>query len=96
MHVENGLKEASMNRMPGFTADFSVDASRQNSTGRIEAFSAEVNLVAGQVLMNRWAPWGPQGCIPNCICVGPDGCPCCTPEEIFGGGPRKPTWFFAS
>ena len=78
-----------MNRMPGFTADLSVSAPHHSYPVKTVALSAGMNLVEGQL----WLRGGVGTCIPNCICVGPDECPCCTADEIWGRGPRLPRWF---
>jgi hypothetical protein len=51
-----------------------------NYAQRAVQFLGGLNWVEAQ----RWIPTGRKWCIPNCICVGPDECPCCTSDEIMG------------
>ena len=74
--------------MPGFTADASLDETlgyfRSHSSGLFGFGSASVEA---QI---RFPPTGGQ-CWPDCVCVGPDACPCCStyvpgwPGIISGG-----------
>jgi hypothetical protein len=76
-----------MNRMPGFTAEHSVGGLHRNYGGKVITSPARMNSVRAQRLTIR----NPPGtCIPNCVCVGPYECPCCTFEEQWGRGPRRP------
>ena len=65
-------------RMPGFTAEaahYPSATSYGSRAARPEASGVLPSLVAP----------GPGRCIPGCICVTPEGCPCC--DSIF-----KPPW----
>jgi hypothetical protein len=58
--------------IPGFTAEASLyKTSTQYNMAATTFLTAEPNI---RPQIWRW-PYG--GCIPNCICVGPDACPCC-------------------
>jgi hypothetical protein len=46
-------------------------------------YAQEAGRLSGtqdSVEAQRWIPTG--RCIPNCVCVGPDECPCCIPGDI--------------
>lgn len=66
-------------RMPGFTAeaaDYASGNSYRSTFGR-----TGTTAVSG-VTPSLVAPDGGR-CIPGCICVTPEGCPCC--DSIFKG-----------
>jgi hypothetical protein len=73
-------------RLPGFTAEAAVAATRRqhyrSAVGA--ALEGDVRRVHPSL---AWWPW--QGCIPNCVCVGPDACPCCI------GWPPHPPWSYS-
>ena len=82
-----------MKRIPGFTADFSVVPPQQKYTKRAVPLLGSVSSVLLQTLPSLGLR-GSGTCIPNCICVGPYQCPCCTFEEQWGrGGMRQPVYF---
>jgi len=66
-------------RMPGFTAQ-AADYPSGNSYRSISASTG--TTAASGVFPSLVAP-PRRGCIPGCICVTPEGCPCC--ESIFKG-----------
>jgi hypothetical protein len=57
---------------PGFTAGASL-------ADRVGHYASQINTtpIPGAVRAQLWGR-GPGGCIPDCVCVGPDACPCCT------------------
>jgi hypothetical protein len=82
--------------MPGFTADASLDKTleyfRPHSSGLFGFGRASVEA-------QRWIATG--RCIPNCICIGPDECPCCIsgdpgwPGTTSGGFQRQRSYWFS-
>jgi hypothetical protein len=42
-------------------------------------------------LVDRMDYWK-GNCIPGCVCVTGENCPCCGYGELLGVGPRKPVW----
>ena len=68
-----------MSKLPGFTADLTVYTS-----DRIYQRSNGNEPVTNAALPQFWRPWGSEvgGCNPNCVCLWPNGCPCC-----IGPGP---------
>lgn len=71
-----------MNRIPGFVADVSENGSPYTYVVGTAMTSSSVNTVIGQLF--RWG--GREGCNPNCVCLWPNGCPCC-----IGPGPGSPS-----
>jgi len=71
-----------MNRIPGFIADVSEDSSPHNYVAGTAMTFSYVNAVVGQRF--RWGDG--EGCNPNCVCLWPNGCPCC-----IGPGPGWPS-----
>jgi hypothetical protein len=55
---------------PGFTAESALGASGSYAT--IYASTPSAADVIPQLQL-----WRPGDCIPNCVCVQAEGCPCC-------------------
>lgn len=64
--------------IPGFTAESALGANGHYAT--ISSSASSAAGVAPQLQI-----WKPGDCIPGCVCVQAEGCPCC--------GYDKP-WFF--
>jgi hypothetical protein len=65
--------------MPGFTAEASLDTSREHYH-----LTTRWNVTDGQAV----APQLTRSlgrCIPNCICVTDEGCPCCMSIQDLPG-----------
>jgi hypothetical protein len=59
---------------PGFTADVSL----YKTGGRYRMAAGVVSdLYAEQIRPQSYVWSGGRWCIPDCVCVGPDVCPCC-------------------
>jgi hypothetical protein len=70
--------------LPGFTASSSLHQ-------RVGQYTSHVGPAAGQAAVQAQLLWprGPGGCIPGCICVTFDNCPCCKSIfDIFAGPTR--------
>lgn len=70
-------------RLPGFTADASLDA----ASGRYQQRDAEpaaktTGYFAQARLVTSSRMRGKQPCNPNCVCITQEGCPCCYPGPI--------------
>jgi len=70
-------------RLPGFTADASIGA----ASGRYQQRDAEPAVTTTGYFAQAWrvTPPGMRGkqpCIPNCVCITREGCPCCYPEPV--------------
>lgn len=73
-------------RLPGFTAEFSLNGRRHYvALERPSGFGVEGKVSTTVVPQLRI--WQPGDCIPGCVCVRPEGCPCCGYEMPwpFGG-----------
>jgi hypothetical protein len=65
-----------MNHTPGFTAH--LCEGQYFRYGRRQGAGWHL-IEQRSVTPQRWIPTG--GCIPNCVCIGPDECPCCQPGD---------------
>ncbi len=78
-------------RMPGFTAEQILPASGAATTYR-SANTRRSGPSAGFVPQSIFGrsrlgtPVGQEPCIPGCICVSQDGCPCCDTTTILPRG----------
>jgi hypothetical protein len=71
-HGSEGMRDDKMS-MPGFTAETALFA----TTRSYRAISKTAGLRPA-VSPSLLAPRGSKpGCIPDCICTTPEGCPCC-------------------
>jgi len=73
-------------RTPGFTAESSESKPNRIYSGAVAGRAGEANAIVGQF-------WRPNGggfgdCNPNCVCLWPNGCPCC-----IGPGPGRSSTF---
>ncbi len=62
--------------MPGFTAETALFATTR-SYRAISRTARLKPLVSPSLRLSRPTSRGPKPCIPGCICVTPEGCPCC-------------------
>lgn len=62
--------------LPGFTASSSL-ADRLGHYRSRTGTAAIPAMVRTQMWGHADEPTRSGGCIPNCVCVGPDTCPCC-------------------
>ena len=79
--------------MPGFTAAASLykESERYRTVDHPAAAQAAHAGVYPQIRDRPTGRWsGP--CIPNCICVGPDECPCCGSLPVTGELPYYVRW----
>ncbi|MFJ3791408.1 hypothetical protein [Kitasatospora sp. NPDC090091] len=69
-------------QLPGFTGEASLEpALGSYGVGGSTSGRAAPMAVVPQALY----PWGPKGCIPNCVCITGEDCPCCgsmPPEQV--------------
>ena len=70
-------------RLPGFTAEAAVAATRQQHYWFSVGAALEGGVQRVHPSLRPWSP--PRGCNPNCACLSWEGCPCCT-----GPGPGDP------
>lgn len=61
-------------RSPGFTGELAVY--RTSRSYRV-AWSGRPTMGLALMVLNGRSGQGRQDCIPGCICVTPEGCPCC-------------------
>ena len=73
-------------KLPGFTSEQSV-----SSTSQTYKLNASFEFQKGIIpqLIRKSGPWS-DWCIPGCICVSPDNCPCC---EGLHDPRRKILWY---
>jgi len=62
--------------IPGFEAEAALTDNGSYATRRTRGDSSA--SVVPQVLI-----WGPGDCIPNCVCVKAEGCPCCGYQDML-------------
>jgi hypothetical protein len=80
-------------RLPGFTADSSLGGGAHYATlprrGLVMGQGNHASAVIPQLFV-----WGTGDCIPGCVCVKEEGCPCCGygDNPLFPGflRPRRP------
>jgi hypothetical protein len=65
-------------RMPGLTAEFSLQPAIDTYLSAHRSPHQASTTVAPQMLRFNPLRFGSKdGCIPNCLCVTQEGCPCC-------------------
>ena len=65
-----------MSRAPGFTAERSLGRTA-GYVSRDRPGAGDAQVVPQSLLGRTTRRSRPDGCIPNCICVTLEGCPCC-------------------
>ena len=70
-------------KMPGFLGD-QVTHEAVGTYASLRTGSSATQSTGGRV--SPQFIWWPGQCIPNCVCVKDEGCPCCG----YGGNPRWP------
>ena len=78
---------------PGFSAEFSLGPASQPYASRspgldgrsAAAIIPQAHRGFGGQLGSRFGTFGTEGCIPGCLCVTREGCPCChdVPPEMI-------------
>jgi hypothetical protein len=75
--------------LPGFTAGSSLQQ-------RVGVYASRGRPSAGRAAVRAQLLWGrgPGGCIPGCICVTFENCPCCTSifDTLSGRTGTNPSW----
>jgi hypothetical protein len=74
--------------LPGFSAEDSLYISTTHYNVSTEMVATNVKV---QPQLRPW-PKPPGSCIPNCVCVSPIDCPCCTSMGWPWPVPEEPTW----
>jgi hypothetical protein len=66
---------AGLSRVPGFTAETALGRGSRTYRTTARGYGHAQSTVIPQFSRLGWPG---DGCIPNCICVTEEGCPCCT------------------
>ena len=76
-------------RLPGFDAEAALV-----SHGRFAArpMAATARGRSPAAVVPELGIWKPGDCIPNCLCVQAEGCPCCGYQEMFPWVSHRRTW----
>lgn len=72
-------------KIPGFSAEASLESHRGLVVSATEPRDRDLDTVLSPQLMRRYE----DRCIPGCICVTGENCPCCD----WVSGPRSPLPF---
>jgi hypothetical protein len=75
-------------RLPGFTADSSLGSGRDFITRRVPSMMLR-DGPPGMVIPQLRAWWPGHDCIPGCVCVTAEGCPCCGYERTTSRSPTR-------